>query len=246
MQIIPAVDLRQGKVVRLVRGDLKEERVYSLDPAQTARDFAAAGASRLHVVDLEGAFQGSSKNLDSIKSIAAAAAGMEVQVGGGIRTLEAARSLLGAGVKRVILGTAAVEEPGLVGDFLEEFGPDRVLVAVDARDGQVAVKGWVESLGRDALEFALLMQELGVRQIVYTDILRDGTLTGPNLEALENMARMTRLSVIASGGISSLEDILALKALAPPGVAGVIVGQALYAGKFSLSQALQAAVVAAD
>jgi phosphoribosylformimino-5-aminoimidazole carboxamide ribotide isomerase len=186
-------------VVRLVRGELKEERVYHHNPAEIARGFAAAGAVRLHVVDLEGAFQGSQKNLKSIREITAAV-DLEVQVGGGVRNLTVARNLFDAGVKRVILGTAVVEEPALAAEFLEEFGPERVIIAVDARDGFVAVKGWVESSGWDALEFAQKMQALGVLEIVYTDISRDGTLKGPNLPSLQRMARETGLSVIASGG----------------------------------------------
>ncbi len=239
MNIIPAIDLRGGQVVRLTRGELKEEEVFGQDPAAMARLFAAAGVRRLHVVDLEGAFQGSFKNLDGIKSIAAAV-DMQVQVGGGIRTLKAALDLLEAGVSRVILGTAAVEKPALVEDFLQELGPERVLVAVDAREGRVALKGWVESSEWDALEFARRMQGLGVREIIYTDIMRDGTLEGPNLVALERMARGTELSLIASGGVSSLDDLKNLQGLAPLGVTGAIVGRALYAGKFSLAEALAA------
>lgn len=239
MEIIPAIDLRQGRVVRLVRGDLKDEQVFGYDPAGTARGFAAAGAARLHVVDLEGAFGGSQKNLDSIKEITAAV-DLEVQVGGGVRNLKAAFDLVEAGVKRVILGTAVVEDPGLVQEFLRELGPEKVLVAVDAREGRVALKGWVESSGWDALEFARHMEEAGIREIVYTDILRDGTLTGPNLKALERMARGTTLSVIASGGISSLKDLRDLKELEPLGVSGAIVGRALYQGSFSLEEALGA------
>ncbi len=239
MNIIPAIDLRGGQVVRLTRGELKEEEVFGQDPAAMARLFAAAGVRRLHVVDLEGAFQGSFKNLDGIKSIAAAV-DMQVQVGGGIRTLKAALDLLEAGVSRVILGTAAVEKPALVEDFLQELGPERVLVAVDAREGRVALKGWVESSEWDALEFARRMQGLGVREIIYTDIMRDGTLEGPNLAALERMARGTELSLIASGGVSSLDDLRNLQGLAPLGVTGAIVGRALYAGKFSLAEALAA------
>ncbi len=239
MNIIPAIDLRGGQVVRLTRGELKEEEVFGQDPAAMARLFAAAGVRRLHVVDLEGAFQGSFKNLDGIKSIAAAV-DMQVQVGGGIRTLKAALDLLEAGVSRVILGTAAVEKPALVEDFLQELGPERVLVAVDAREGRVALKGWVESSEWDALEFARRMQGLGVREIIYTDIMRDGTLEGPNLVALERMARGTELSLIASGGVSSLDDLRNLQNLAPLGVTGAIVGRALYAGKFSLAEALAA------
>lgn len=239
MNIIPAIDLRGGQVVRLTRGELKEEEVFGQDPAAMARLFAAAGVRRLHVVDLEGAFQGSFKNLDGIKSIAAAV-DMQVQVGGGIRTLKAALDLLEAGVSRVILGTAAVEKPALVEDFLQELGPERVLVAVDAREGRVALKGWVESSEWDALEFARRMQGLGVREIIYTDIMRDGTLEGPNLAALERMARGTELSLIASGGVSSLDDLRNLQNLAPLGVTGAIVGRALYAGKFSLAEALAA------
>ncbi len=227
-------------MVRLVRGELTKEQVYHDNPAEIARGFAAAGAVRLHVVDLEGAFQGSQKNLKSIQEITAAV-NLEVQVGGGVRNLTVAGNLFDAGVKRVILGTAVVEEPALAAKFLEEFGPERVIIAVDARDGFVAVKGWVESSGWDALEFARKMQALGALEIVYTDISRDGTLAGPNLPALQRMAEYTELSVIASGGISSLEDIQAVQALGPLGVTGVIIGQALYTGKFTLEEALKAA-----
>ncbi len=240
MEIIPAIDLRGGRVVRLVRGELQAEEVFGLDPAAAAEDFAAAGVKRLHVVDLEGAFSGSFKNLPSIKSIVATV-DLEVQVGGGIRTLKAAWGLVEAGVSRVILGTAVVEDPPLAAEFLDELGPERVLVAVDAREGRVALKGWVESSGWDALEFARHMQGLGIKEIIYTDILRDGTLEGPNLEALERMARGTSLSLIASGGVSSLQDLKDLRQLAPFGVSGAIVGRALYAGRFTLAEALAAA-----
>ncbi len=239
MVIIPAIDLRQGRVVRLLQGEAEKETVYHSDPAAVASDFARQGASRLHVVDLDGAFGGSQKNLESIKRIAKGV-DFPLQVGGGVRDLATAETLFSLGVSKVILGTVAVGEPALVKEFLKRFGPARVSVAVDAREGRVAIKGWVESSQRDALEFAMEMEGLGVEEIIYTDIGRDGMLKGPNVEALKRMAGQTTMAVIASGGVSSLEDIRVLSRLAPLGVTGIITGQALYRGKFSVSEAVEA------
>ncbi len=237
LQIIPAIDLRKGKVVRLVHGDVKKETIYYNNPEEVAKDFARQGASRLHVVDLEGAFRGSVQNMESIKKIASEI-NFPLQVGGGIRDLKTAENLFSLGVNKVILGTIAVQNPSLVKKFVENFGEDKVIVGIDARKGKVAVKGWVESSERNALDLAQEMESFGVKEIIYTDILKDGTLEGPNLKELENMAINTNLSIIASGGVSSLEDIKDLQKLVTTGITGVITGQALYTGRFTLYQAI--------
>ncbi|HEY8418403.1 MAG TPA: imidazole glycerol phosphate synthase subunit HisF [Limnochordales bacterium] len=235
MLIIPAIDLRGGRCVRLVQGDPSRETVYADDPVAVARRFAAAGARRLHVVDLDGAFEGLPRNLSVALDIARAV-DIPVQLGGGIRTMAAIEAVLSAGVAYVILGTAAIEQPELVEEACRRF-PGRVLVGIDARDGRVAVRGWAEGTGRDAVELAREMGRRGVRQIIFTDIARDGTLQGPNLDALQRVAAAGP-QVIASGGVSSLADLEALAALEERGVVGVIIGKALYTGAIDLAQAL--------
>ncbi|NLM46450.1 MAG: 1-(5-phosphoribosyl)-5-[(5-phosphoribosylamino)methylideneamino]imidazole-4-carboxamide isomerase [Firmicutes bacterium] len=236
MLIIPAVDIRGGRCVRLVRGEKERETVYADDPVAVAREFAAAGARRLHVVDLDGAFAGQMQNADLIAGIVQAVK-IPVQVGGGIRTRQTAEKLLDSGVSRVILGTVAVTDPQLVADLCARY-PGRIMAGIDARDGMVAIRGWVEEADLTAVELARRLADLGIREIVYTDILRDGTLTGPNLKALREMATSAPVEVIASGGMSSLEDIRQLLPLKKLGVKGVIIGQALYTGKISLPEAL--------
>lgn len=236
MLIIPAVDIRGGRCVRLVHGELDKETVYHEDPVEMGRRWEAEGAGRLHLVDLDGAFQGSMINAAVIENIVRAVK-IPVQVGGGIRDTETASDLLERGVSRVILGTAAVTNPAVVQELCERY-PGRIMVGIDARSGRVAIRGWVEEADKGAVELALEMAKLGVREIIYTDIHRDGTLQGPNLEALREMAEAVPLSVIASGGVSSLEDIKNLLALERFGVTGVITGQALYTGRIRLQEAL--------
>ncbi len=238
MQLIPAVDLHGGKCVRLLMGQREKETIYSDNPAEMALKWEREGADRLHVVDLDGAFDGAPANTALIKEMASRLT-IPLQLGGGIRSREVVESAFKLGIQRVILGTVAVEQPQLVRELVQTYA-DRIIVGIDARDGLVAIKGWVQGAGLDAVEFARSMQDYGVQEIIYTDIARDGTLHGPNLPALENLARELDISIIASGGIASLEDLRKVKGLEPLGVRGVIVGQALYAGKFTLQEALAA------
>lgn len=236
MLIIPAVDIRDGRCVRLVHGELSKETQYYEDPVEAALRWRDEGAQRLHLVDLDGAFAGISKNAAVIERIVKAV-GIPVQVGGGIRDVATAEDLFARGVERVILGTAAVSDPDVVAALCKQY-PGKVVVGIDARAGMVALRGWVEDSTVRALDLAQQMAKLGVREIVYTDIYRDGTLQGPNLEALREMAEAAPLDVIASGGVSSLQDIKNLLELEPLGVTGVIVGQALYTGRVNLPEAL--------
>lgn len=239
MLVIPAVDIRGGKAVRLLHGEPDKQTVYFGDPLEPALMFQAAGAARLHVVDLDGAFSGTMKNAGIIEKIVRSL-DIPVQVGGGIRGEEEAADLLARGVDRVILGTAAVTEPGLVARLCARF-PGRILAGIDARSGLVAIRGWVETSALGAVELARAMSGHGVKEIVYTDISRDGALTGPNLAALREMAQAVDAGVIASGGVSTISDIEALLELEPYGVTAVIVGRAVYAGKIDLAEAIKIA-----
>ncbi|HOL17419.1 MAG TPA: 1-(5-phosphoribosyl)-5-[(5-phosphoribosylamino)methylideneamino]imidazole-4-carboxamide isomerase [Bacillota bacterium] len=236
MQVIPALDLRGGRCVRLYQGDPKQETVYSDDPVEVARQWEKQGARLLHVVDLDGAFKGSFANLDVVSAIEEAVS-VPLQVGGGVRSRAAVEAALAAGASRVILGTAAVERPDLCRKLAREYG-SQVLVGIDARDGMVAVRGWTEASSLPASDLALRVEQWGIREIIYTDIRRDGTLSGPNLESLEELLAVTSLDVIISGGVSSLQDLQALKSYAGR-VRGVIVGQALYTRRFSLAEAIK-------
>ncbi|MCL0052080.1 1-(5-phosphoribosyl)-5-[(5-phosphoribosylamino)methylideneamino]imidazole-4-carboxamide isomerase [Peptococcaceae bacterium] len=238
MIIFPAIDLKDGKCVRLVEGKLDKKTIYSDKPEEAALHWQSLGAEFLHIVDLDGAFEGAPKNLSVIEKILAAIK-IPVQIGGGIRTLDTVKLLLDLGIKRVILGTAAVSEPNLVKEAIEKFGSDRIVLGIDARNGRVAVKGWAEESDIDAKELALNIKKIGIERIVFTDIKRDGTLKGPNIEATKEMALATGLKVIASGGVSSIDDLKELKEIEQYGVEGVIVGQALYKGAIDLKEALQ-------
>jgi phosphoribosylformimino-5-aminoimidazole carboxamide ribotide isomerase len=237
LQVIPAIDLRRGRCVRLIQGQNDKETVYSHEPAKVAQDFEKAGAKRLHIVDLDGAFTGQPTNLDVIKSIVDAVT-MSIEVGGGIRDLGTIEAVLSTGVDYVILGTVACEEPELVADACRLY-PGQIIAGIDARDGRVAVRGWVDSTDMDALELARMMVSYGVREIIFTDIARDGMLTGPNLDALQEMTT-TDAKIIASGGVAGLGDIRAIAALSDCGVVGVIIGKALYSGRFTLAEAIKA------
>ncbi len=237
MEIIPAIDLRAGRCVRLYQGDYQRETVFSEDPVAVALEWQRQGAPRLHLVDLDGAAQGMPANLPVIQSILARLA-IPVQVGGGVRDAATAEALLSAGADRVVLGTVAVENPVLVEQICRRHGSQRVVVAIDARDGQVATRGWRETTSASAVALADEMVALGVCRLLYTDIARDGTLTGPNVAANAALVRQTGLAVQASGGVSSLEHIRRLK---EAGVEGVVLGRALYAGAISLSEALAVA-----
>lgn len=234
MFIIPAIDLKDGLCVRLLQGKKDEVTVYSDDPALTAMRWESYGTKLLHIVDLDGAFSGSQMNFESIMKIRKAVK-MQIQVGGGIRNIERISLLISSGIERVILGTAAIENPGLVRAANKKY-PGRILVGIDAKDSFVAVKGWVEVTHVKAIELALKMQEEGAAGIIYTDISRDGMLSGPNIEATSQMVEALKIPVIASGGISSLDDIKKLSDI--KGLWGAITGKALYSGKLDLKDAI--------
>lgn len=237
MEVIPAIDLRGGRCVRLHQGDFGRETVFSEDPLAMARRWQGLGARRLHLVDLDGAATGRPAHLEMIAAIVSAL-DIPVQVGGGIRGADTARDWLAAGADRVVIGTAAVRDPGMVAAVCREHGGERVVAAVDARDGVVAVQGWTESGQVTALELARRMAGLGAARLLYTDIARDGMLTGPDVDNSARLARETGMAVLASGGVASAADI---RRLAASGVEGVIVGRALYTGAVSLPDAIAAA-----
>ena len=235
MEVIPAVDIKGGRCVRLVRGDFRRETVYSDHPAEVAQRWESLGAARIHVVDLDGAVAGEPANLPVIEDIRRSVS-VPLQLGGGIRTMEAIEQLLGIGIDRVILGTVAVVRPDLAAEACRRYG-DRIAVSIDAGKGVVWIKGWKERSGLRATEMARRMAGLGVGRLIYTDISRDGTLTEPHFAAIEELASQTGLPVIASGGVASVAD---LERLAGIGVEGAIVGKALYTGDVDLPQALAA------
>ncbi len=238
MEVIPAIDLLGGQCVRLYQGDYQQAQVFNDDPVQVARTWAEQGATRLHVVDLDGAKQGESVNLGAIAKIAAAI-DIPVQVGGGLRTVASVTQLFDVGVERAIIGTAAVENPDLVMELCAKY-PGRIAVGIDARNGKVATKGWLETSAVLATDLAKQMATQGVAAIIYTDIHRDGTMAGPNLEALRELAATIEIPVIASGGVSSLADLVNLVALEGIGVTGAIVGRAIYTGDINLAEAVKA------
>lgn len=243
MIIYPAIDLKDGKVVRLIQGRMEEATVYGEDPAAIAVDFMVKGSKYLHLVDLNGAFSGEPVNDEAIRNIVQSTEGsaLQIQVGGGIRTLKRIEELLNLGVERVILGTVAVRDPKLVEEAVKRYG-ERVIVGIDARDGMVAVQGWAEGTNVKAEELGSAMKDAGVSRIIFTDISRDGMLGGPNVKSTVRMAEATKLQIIASGGISALADLTDLKKEADRGISieGAIVGKALYSGAFTLEEALEA------
>ena len=239
--IYPAIDLHQGQVVRLSQGDPDRQTVYGSEPAETARGWLEAGASWLHVVNLDGAFETPDQaNLKALRDILSTvkefSPGCRVQFGGGLRSLEAALRVLEAGVSRVVLGTAAVRSPELVSQLLQQFGPEQVAVGLDALDGKVMLRGWTEDSALRAKDLAEQFARMGLRTIVFTDIARDGVGTGVNVSASQALAQASGLEVIASGGVHSLEDIQRVQ---QAGLQGVIVGRALYEGSLILEEALQ-------
>jgi phosphoribosylformimino-5-aminoimidazole carboxamide ribotide isomerase len=239
MQVFPAIDLLDGKAVRLEQGRAESAKIYSTAPWEVARGFAEAGAPRLHVVDLDAALSGGAKhNHATIEKILAAVGAMEVEVGGGIRTLEACARLFAVGAKYAVMGTAAIKTPEVVEQACREH-PGRIVVAVDAREGLVAVEGWKEDTKADALDIGRKVAQAGALAVLYTDIGRDGMRTGPNLEATARLARaIAPCSVIASGGMAKLEDIRQVRGT---GATAVIIGKALYEKVFSIEEALVAA-----
>ena len=236
MIIYPAIDLKDGACVRLLRGDMAAVTVYNEDPAEQARGFAAAGFTWLHLVDLNGAVEGRPVNAKAVESIIAATK-LPVQLGGGIRNIATVEDWLSRGVERIVLGTAAVRNPSLVKEASKKF-PGRVAVSIDSREGLVAVEGWRETSTMRTLDLALDMEQAGVAAIVFTDINRDGAMGGINLEATVDLAFALTTPVIASGGVSSLEDIIAVKREEKAGIAGVICGRALYDGRVDPTAAL--------
>lgn len=235
MEIIPAIDLRNGKCVRLYQGDYEQETIFSDDPVSVALRWQSEGARRLHIVDLDGAAQGKPGNLDTVEDILAAI-DIPVQVGGGIRSIETIEQLFATGVERAIMGTVAVEKPDLVKEACQKFS-DRIIISIDARDRWVATGGWLQKSTVTASELASKMIEVGVMRFIYTDISRDGTLTSPNFEAIADFLSQVSAPVIAAGGISSVYHLTKLAEL---GVEGAIVGKAIYTGDVILSDAFKA------
>jgi len=237
MLLIPAIDLMNGKCVRLVQGKKENETVFSDDPVAMAKKWEAKGAKMLHLVDLDGAFEGLPKNAKIIEEIVKTV-NIPVQLGGGIRNIETIENLLNLGLNRVILGTVAIENPALVAEACQRFGGDKIVVGIDGKDGKVAIHGWEDTSKKTTVELGLEMKAMGVERTVFTDISRDGMLTGPNVESTKEMAEKTGLKVVASGGMSSLDDIKDLQKVESFGVDSIILGKALYTGAIKLEEAL--------
>jgi len=240
--IIPAIDLKDGRCVRLKQGDMSTATVFSDDPVAMARHWKAEGAKRLHIVDLNGAIAGRPKNEKVIRDIVAAVGdAVPIQLGGGIRDLDAIESYLDAGITYVVIGTAAVKNPGFLSDACYAF-PGHVIAGLDAKEGKVAVEGWSKLTGHDVIDLAKKFEEYGVEAIIYTDIGRDGMMSGVNIDATFKLAQQLKTPIIASGGLASLKDVQAVcEKLVPEGIIGVIAGRALYEGKIDLKKAQQAA-----
>lgn len=241
MIFFPAIDLKSGRVVRLAQGRADKETVYFEDATEPARRFQEAGAEWLHVVDLDGAFTGQQTNARAVESLLKL--GLKVELGGGIRSVETVVHWLQLGVQRVVIGTKAVSDPAFLGECLRVASAEQLAVGIDAKDGQVAVRGWVDTVPVGALEFARRVEAVGIQNLIYTDISRDGMMGGPNLEAQEAMLQAVGLQVVASGGVSSVEDVRKLAELAQryPHLEGVISGRALYDGRLDAAEALRAA-----
>ncbi len=235
-QVIPAVDIQGGKAVRLRQGRAEESTVFDDSPLEAAKRFTAAGATRLHVVDLDGAFLGKPVNFDIIRRIVAAV-DVPVQVGGGVRNFHIASRYIGSGVSQVILGTSVVRNPEEVLRITKAY-PGKVAASIDARDGRVAIRGWVEMTGVDAVDLARQMEKIGISCFIYTDIARDGMMAGPNYRSISGFAKGLATPVIASGGVTTLADVETIRAMENEGVTGVIIGRALYDGSISLPDAL--------
>lgn len=236
MIIYPAIDVKDGKCVRLVQGKFNDVTVYSEKPVEMALKWERLGAQYLHVIDLDGARLGSPQNTAVISEMAVNL-GIPVQIGGGIRSIEIIEIILCKGIQRVILGTSAVQDPALVKKAVHTF-ENNIVIGIDAKDGKVAIEGWEKTSEFTAVEFAKKMEDLGAKTIIYTDISRDGMLSGPNLKAMEEMVKAVNIEVIASGGVSKIEDIKNLRDIGMP---GVIIGKALYTGDIDLKQALEIA-----
>ncbi len=239
MIIFPAIDLKDGRCVRLEQGRPDKEKVYSGDPAEMARNWVGQGAEWLHVVDLDGAFTGGPKNLTALEAICGAV-NIPIQFGGGNRTNDILKRVFDVGVSRAVLGTAALQSPEFFNKACSEFG-EKIAVGIDARDGKVAIEGWSDVTDTDAVEFGNAVAERGAGLIIYTDISRDGMMSGPNIDALKKMADGVPIPVIASGGISSLSDVATISSMASDRIVGMIIGKALYEGTFTLERALDIA-----
>jgi phosphoribosylformimino-5-aminoimidazole carboxamide ribotide isomerase len=237
MLIVPAVDIKQGKCVRLLQGEMDKETLYSDRPADMAARWAAEGATLIHVVDLDGAFEKEVRNLDPIREIVRNT-GVDVQVGGGIRDAETVEMYMNMGVSRVVIGSVALYDPGFVKQISRAF-PGRIVVGIDARDGMVAVEGWSRTSTISAVELAMRFESSGVCAINFTDISRDGMQTGPNVEETAALADAVDIPVFASGGVASMEDIQKLNSVPNGKIAGVITGKALYEGRLDLSEAIR-------
>lgn len=236
MLLIPAIDLKDGQCVRLKQGDLKDATVFSDNPGKTAAHWKEQGARRLHIVDLNGAIAGRVKNESAIKSIIQSSGDMPVQIGGGIRDLESIERMLDDGATYVVIGTAAVKNPGLLQDACLAF-PGHIIVSIDARDGKVATDGWSKMSGHEVIDLAKKFEDYGVESILYTDIGRDGMLTGVNVEATVKLAQSVAVPILASGGIASMKDIDALCKMESEGIAGAILGRSLYEGHLDFKKA---------
>lgn len=239
MIVIPAIDILGGKVARLTRGDFKFEKTYEGTPLSFAKKWEDLGAQMIHIVDLDGARTGIFKNLDLIAEIKSSIKA-SIELGGGLRDKETIKNALDVGIARVIVATRAVDK-NFVKDVIGEFGQKRIVIGVDSREGKVSVSGWTETKDISTLDFLKSLKTLDVKTIVFTDILKDGTLSGPNFEALNEVLDATDMEVVASGGVSSMDDILRLKGLEPKGLVGCIVGKALYEGKIDLREAIEIA-----
>jgi len=235
--VIPAIDLKGGQAVRLKQGDFSRSTVYSSDPVEVAMRWQAAGARRIHIVDLDGSLAGTPRNREVIRRIASEIT-VPIELGGGIRDLDTIESYFDAGIRYAILGSVALKKPELVGAASAKF-PGRVIVGIDARDGMVAVEGWTEATTRSAVELAGSFKQFNLDSIIYTDINRDGMETGVNLEATRKLAESVGIPVIASGGVASLQDIRELKKVEQSGIMGVIIGKALYTGAIRLEEAVK-------
>ena len=236
MLLIPAIDLKDGKCVRLRQGRMEDSTVFSDDPVAMAERWVQAGARRLHLVDLNGAFAGQPVNAQVIRRIAQTFPDLPIQVGGGIRDQQTVEAYLDAGVRFVIIGTKAVQEPGFINDLCAEY-PGHIIVGLDAKDGRVAVNGWSKLSKHDVVDLARIFERYGVEAIVYTDISRDGMMQGVNVEATVRLARAITIPVIASGGVSTLDDVRALCMVEKEGIMGAIIGRALYDGAIDLVEA---------
>jgi phosphoribosylformimino-5-aminoimidazole carboxamide ribotide isomerase len=236
MLLIPAIDLKEGQCVRLRQGRMEDDTVFSSDPVAVAARWVEAGARRLHLVDLDGAFAGKPKNREVVRAIAEAFPELPIQIGGGIRDEATVEAYLSIGVKYVIIGTKAVTTPGFVSDLCVSF-PGHIIVGLDAKDGKVATEGWSKLSQHDVIDLAKHFERYGVESIIYTDISRDGMMQGVNVEATVRLAQAVNIPVIASGGVTSIADIERLCAVADEGVAGVVIGRALYEGGLDLAQA---------